>query len=316
MARSNNLIGLSSSYYGFQGKKVYDSAKRVFDLGFETVELGAGHGPEPKIWETIKRIKHDFPDKNYTLHGLFPPPKERMWFNASNGLTSENVRIVEAFFKAASIVEAEVVSIHPGFTEQLVWKKGQEPMSQPLSQNKIDVEKAWPKFYQVMEKCLALADDVGCVFAIENIPKIAIPLVYSVQDFENVFQKFPGLGLLLDVGHALYDRLLPQFLEAHSSKVAQVHMHFSRPEGEAAKTDEHEPITSLEQIEPLRAVKQFNKIPVIFEHSTNISEKQILAEKKLVEGFGKKNFPDVLASEKSLAKDWLSKQEEEAWKYL
>jgi len=282
-----NLIGLSSSYYGFKGKSVYDSAKSVFDLGFETVELGAGHGPEPKVWESIKRIKRDFPGKNYTLHGLFPPLQERFWFNASEGLTPRNLEIVQNFFRAASIVEAETVSLHPGFTEKLVWKAGLEPMSKPESQAKIDAEKAWPKFFALIEKCLALAQDVGCAFAIENIPKVAIPLVYSVQDFERVFQRFPDLGLLLDVGHALYDRKLFDFLDAHASRVAQIHMHFSRPEGIAPKTDEHEPITSLEQIAPLKAVKQFRKIPVIFEHSTNISEKQILAEKKLVEGFAK-----------------------------
>ena len=35
------MLGLSSSYYGFQKIPVYESAKKVFDLGFDTVELGA-----------------------------------------------------------------------------------------------------------------------------------------------------------------------------------------------------------------------------------------------------------------------------------
>ena len=282
-----NLLGLSSSYYGFQGKKVYESAKQVFDLGFETVELGAGHNPEQGVWDEIKRLKRDFPNKNYTLHGLFPPPKEKTWFNASEGLTKENIETVENFFKAAEIVEAKVVSVHPGFTEKLKWVEGVEPMSQPKRQAKIDVEKAWLDFFELVEKCVELAEDVGCVFAIENLPKIAIPLVYSVQDFERVFERIPKLGFMLDIGHALYDRLLLDFLDAHSKRISQIHMHFTRADGEAAKTDEHDPITSIEQIKALNVVKQFNKIPVIFEHGTNISEKQILAEKKLVEEFGK-----------------------------
>ena len=52
--------------------------------------------------------------------------------------------------------------------------------------------------------------------------------------------------------------------------------------------DEHRPVTSLKELEPLKAIRQLKEIPVIFEHSTKTTVEEILAEKKLVEGFEKK----------------------------
>ncbi len=282
------MIGLSSSYYGLQKKKVYESAKSVFDLGFETVELGAAHGPEENIWDTVKKIKHDFPDKNYTVHGLFPPPEQRMWFNASLGLTKQNNAAVEAFFKTAEITEAKMVSIHPGFREEIIWKEHDEPESRPATQRKIPEEKAWEGVFKVIEKSLNLAEDVGCNFAIENVPNIAIPLVYSPNDFEKTFEKFPDLKLLLDYGHALYDNVLPIFLDKFHNKIGQVHLHFSRAEAIAPTADEHDPITSFDQVNPLLKVKQFKEIPIIFEHWPKTKESQIAEEKKLIEKFESK----------------------------
>ena len=281
------MIGLSSSYFAFQGKGIYDSAREVFGMGFEAVELGAAHEPEPSVWETVKRIKHDFPEKRFTLHGVFPPPAQRTWFNASLGLTGENLGIVEGFFRAAQIVEAETVSIHPGFREELFWQEHSEPMSHPSRQKPIPRERAWAGAAEVFGKCLDLASEAGCDFAIENIPDAAIPLVYSVEDFKKMFRLFPGLKMMLDFGHALYDRLLPDFLEHFHGKIGQIHLHYSRPEGIAPKIDEHLPITSLEQLMPLKKVRQLSQIPVIFEHLPKTTRAEILAEKRLLEEFEK-----------------------------
>ncbi len=279
------MIGLSSSYYGFQKIPVYESAKKVFGLGFDTVELGAGHNPESKVWDAVKRIKRDFPDKNYTVHGLFPPLEKRFWFNASLGLTKQNEKIVENFFKAAQIVEAKIVSIHPGFRKEVEWVEGASPMYEFLPKEKIPIEKAWQGFFDLVECCLAKADETNCSFAIENIPCAAVPLVSSVQDFENVFKKFPDLKMLLDVGHALFSSRLDNLVKHFADKVCQLHLHMSRPEAIAPKADEHNPITSITQLESLAAIKQLNKIPIIFEHGTNISETEIKLEKKILEEF-------------------------------
>ncbi len=279
------MIGLSSSYYGFQKIPVYESAKRVFDLGFDTAELGAGHGPEPAVWKTVKRIKRDFPDKNYTVHGLFPPLEKRFWFNASLGFTKQNEKIVENFFRAAQIVEAKVVSIHPGFRREIDWIDGATPLEEFSPQEEIPIEKAWSNFFELTNYCLAKAKETNCVFAIENMPSMAFPLVRTIEDFEKAFTQFPNLKMLLDVGHALYSDCLNQLLEHFADNVCQLHLHISRPEGIAPKADEHNPVTDAKQLEPLSAIKQLKQIPIIFEHGINISEEQIKSEKRILEGF-------------------------------
>jgi sugar phosphate isomerase/epimerase len=277
------MLGLSSSYYGFQGKRVFESAKTVFDLGFDTVELGAGHGSEPKVWAAVKKIKKDFPNKSYTLHGLFPPLEKRFWFNASLGLTPQNKRVVEGFFKAASLLEAKVVSIHPGFEKNPSWPKGKGGMAIPVYKGGLLGEKAWAGFLEIVGKCASLSHETGCAFAIENLPKMAFPLVHSKKDFDRVFADYSEAKLLLDTGHALFEGRLAEFLEAFPAKVAQLHLHFSHEGGGLAKIDEHLPITSQVQLEPLRAIKNLSKIPIIFEHGTSTSQEEILAEKKIVE---------------------------------
>jgi len=281
------MLGLSSSYFGFRGKGIYDSAKAVFDLGFGTVELGAGHSHEKNVWETLHKIKHDFPGKKYTVHGLFPPLPEKHWFNASLGLTKANLGIVEGLFKAAQTAEADIVSIHPGFRKEVGWPSGKHAMVEPKLLKEIPHKLAWQNFFALVEKCLSLAKETGCAFAIENLTRPERDLVFSDQEFETVFEKFPSLKLLLDTGHALYNQRLDSLIEKFGKRVGQIHLHYTRPKHEAKKKDEHLPISSLEQLESLRKIPQFKKIPVIFEHGLDTSPEQVLAEKKLVEQFEK-----------------------------
>lgn len=282
------MIGLSSSYFGCLGKKVYDSAKSVFDLGFDLVELGAAHGPEPGVWGEVKRVKKDFSDKNFTIHGLFPPQKKGFWFNSSFGLTAQNKQVLDGLFKAASLVEATTVSIHPGFSSDVDWKESSDGICEPLPIRDLDIEEALPKFYGVVEYGSRLAEDVGCVFAIENISgTFGGTILPTADSFEKLFGRFPDLKMLFDFGHALsienVDELLPRLV----SKVGQVHMHFSEAISKGGKPDGHLPITSISQLEKLKCIKQFKGIPVIFEHGSGVFVEQILDEKRILEEFEK-----------------------------
>ncbi len=282
------MLGLSTSYFAFGGKGIYDSVKSVFDLGFEFAELGAGHRFEKEAWETVKMVKKDFPGKHYTVHALFPPLEERQWFNPGLGLTSANRKILDNLFKTAAMVEAKAVGIHPGFSKEVGFEGNGGMMSYPVPLKEIPLEEGFAKLFEVLEYGLGLAKEAGCDFAIENTTSHRVmPLVFSREDFEEVFQKFPELKLLLDTGHALCLGWLQQFVDAFGLRVGEMHLHISRAKSEPDLGDEHRPVTSLEQLEPLRALKQFKEIPVIFEHGPKVSERQILAEKKLVEGFEK-----------------------------
>ena len=280
------MLGLSSTYFAFKGKGIYDSAKAVFDLWFDTVELGAGHVFEPRALGAVKRLKRDFPDKNYTVHGLFPPLREKLWFNASLGLTPKNRRIISGMFKAAEATEAGVVSIHPGFLSELGPVGDAGGMSNPRPLRAIQKEKCLRNFYSVVRYSLGLAKNTGAAFAIENINgKEAKPLVESVSDFRSVFSLFPELWMLFDYGHALFGENTEGLLGNFSEKIEQVHLHWSAPGSAKHTAEDHAPITSAKQLEPLRKIRRIAEIPVIFEHGANVGEAEIAAEKKLTETF-------------------------------
>ncbi len=284
------LLGLSSSYFAFKGKGVYDSVKAVFDLGFDTAELGAGHRFEANAWKTVRRIKRDFPGKNYTIHSLFPPPRQRFWFNPSLGLTKQNKETIDNLFKAAGIVEASVVGIHPGFLNELGLGfdsvKGFDVL---VPGKQLDAAQNWQNFCKVIQYALKLAQDTGVALAIENIHGAeAMPLVLSVEDFERVFALFPELRFLFDFGHALFEGSADELVAEFGERIAEVHLHWSQEKSSTHLRDDHSAIVEEKQLLLFRKVGQIKRIPVIFEHGTNVSEQQILKEKELVECFFKK----------------------------
>ncbi len=284
------LLGLSSSYFAFRGKGLYDSVKSVFGLGFETAELGAGHRFEANAWKTVRRIKRDFPEKNYTIHSLFPAPRERFWFNPSLGLNKQNKETIDNLFKAAGIVEASVVGIHPGFLNELGWGfdsvKGFDVL---IAEKQLDPEKSWQNFCKVIEYALKLSQDTGVALAIENIHGAeARPIVAKPDEFAKTFALFPELRLLFDFGHALFEGKAKELVAKFGERIAEVHMHWSEIESGAHNRDDHSAICSERQLQLFREVHQIKRIPIIFEHGTNVSEAQVGQEKKIVECFLKK----------------------------
>jgi hypothetical protein len=86
------------------------------------------------------------------------------------------------------------------------------------------------------------------------------------------------------MGHALSEKRLEEML-FFREKIIQMHVHFSRPKSGTIPLDEHAPIPSEEAIAFMEKIPQIKKIPLIFEHSSKVSEEEILKEKKLLEGF-------------------------------
>ena len=283
------LFGLSSSYFAFKGLSIYRSVEAVRELGFECCELGAAHKFEHNVWANVKRVKKDFPDLSYTVHGFFPPMEKMFWFNASLGLTNENKLAINNLFKAAEIVEAEIVGIHPGFLGKVKWGSKGGAMNIPEKTAGISKEKGMKKLFEVLRYSEKKASDIETRLVIENIGGAGVPvLVYAIEDFQKIFSHFPGIGMLLDIGHALYEQQLDELLELHRH-VMEMHIHFSHPKSGKLPSDEHLPLPEDFNLKRLAGIEQLNRIPLVFEHGPEVSAQEILGEKEMIWKFLRKH---------------------------
>lgn len=274
------LVGISTTYFASRGFNIYDSVKRASELGFETIELGAGHKFEPGIWETLERIKKDFPETSFTLHGLFPPQKEKLWFNAALGLTDLNKRVLGEMFRAVSIVKPVAVSLHPGYAVKMEWGETKYGMNEPKSGKPIGEAQAAKGIRQVLGYALQLAKEAGTPLLIENNPTDTTRSILKTrQAFQNLFDEFPGLGFLFDIGHARIQKKFEEFLELNKS-IGQLHLHFNQ-----RKIDQHLSLPEDFDLGFLKKIPQIKEIPLIFEHGNNVKEEEILREKKKLEDF-------------------------------
>ncbi|MBU2100961.1 hypothetical protein KKG83_03395 [Candidatus Micrarchaeota archaeon] len=269
------MIGLSSSYFASKGFSVYDSVEKAYSLGFKTIELGATHSFEENLNETVQKIHDDFSDVFFSLHGLFPPMKEKHWFNPSLGLTELNKKIIDSFFVFADLSGAKLIGFHPGFLYEVSYVEsngiGETKQLKPLNE-----KTSWKNLLDVLgyfeEK-----NKNNLILAIENITSTEEKALVYGKKFQKVFDSFPSINLLFDLGHSLSDKTYPDLMDL-SEKIKEIHLH--RPFNGKI----HQPVTEKE-LELLKPIKQIKKIPVIIEHFSEISEKQILEEKELFESF-------------------------------
>ncbi len=274
------LLGLSSTYFASKGIPIYDSVAKVRESGFNTVELGAGHSFEENVWETVKRIKRDFPEMHYTVHGLFPPQRERFWFNASLGLTKQNKAVIENLFRAAEIVEALAIGIHPGFANELLWGREVHGVNLGKEGSPLPREQSLQNLSKVAGFALKLSTQTGISFAIENTPGERItPLLRKPQDFAPFFEKCPGLGFLFDYGHALLEENIESW-QQFFPRVCEVHLHYSRGPDESVDMPDHLPFPKRFNFALLNKIPNLRKMPLIFEHLANVSIEEIEREKQ------------------------------------
>ena len=88
-----DMLGISSSWMGVKGNSIRESVEKCFSLGFELVELGAAHDPEEDAIKTTLELRNEYPDKKFTLHGLYPPVRSKHPNNGdANGRNGRNGR--------------------------------------------------------------------------------------------------------------------------------------------------------------------------------------------------------------------------------
>jgi len=270
------MLGLSSSYFASKGLPIYDSVEKAFSLGFNAIELGAAHKFEENLKQTVQKIAEDFPEVFFTLHGLFPPMKEKMWFNPSLGLTEQNKKIIDSFFEFAELSKAKLIGFHPGFLFEVSYTES-NGIGKTKETRQLDAKKSWKNLFEVINFFEEKNSGNNYRIAIENITSTQEKALVHGKKFEEVFNEFPFLGLLFDLGHSLTDKTYPDLIN-FKDKIQEIHLH--KPVGKEI----HQPVTEKE-LELLKPIKQIKKIPVIIEHFNGVSEKQILEEKELFESF-------------------------------
>jgi len=277
-----SVLGLSTSYCAAKGLSIYDSVLKITDLGFTTVEFGAAHVFEAGVWGTLKKIRKEFPDINCSIHTLFPPHENKVWFNPADGLTDLNRLVIDNLFASAEILHAMWVSIHPAIINE-IRLEGKEisNFDKPLVGRLRDKGLCKEKFLELMDYVEAKSKKNDLRVLIENtIPTLVIPYPCSADEFSCVFNKFPHTGLLLDIGHALVSGQL-QELMGLDDRIWQLHLHDRHLERGYIG---HQAIKDIEYFVKIEKLL-LKSIPVIFEHGADIADQEILKEKNLLEYF-------------------------------
>ena len=279
------MIGLSTAYFAVKGFSIYESVKKTVELGFDVVELGAAHAFEENAWETLREIRKEFRNINFTIHTLFPPLEKKIWFNPADGLNELNKEIVDRLFRSASIIEAILISIHPAVFNEVVLgeRAGRCNFDIPIVADAKDKKNSTYKFKQLMEYVNEQSLYFGIKVIVENLDTNYMNTYpCTKQNFSEIFKRFNNTGLLLDVGHALKSGNLSELMELHEH-IYEIHLHDVGDISEDLKLA-HKPIKDLLFFEPLKEI--FKKsVVLIFEHGADVSESEIILEKELLEKF-------------------------------
>lgn len=283
------MVGISTSYFAARGFSIYESVKRAHQMGFRLIELGANHDYEENIWETVKKIKKDFPDVLFTLHCYFPPIfKIPVLSNASEGLTKDNQNVLTSIFKAAKILKAKVVSFHPGINNRFYFAgefKEFKGFKKFQSERIIPKREAFKGLGDFLYQALKLGDKNKIPVAIENIflAKKGKPTIETFKDFSFIFKEFSSLYFLFDYGHATLLTKNPNQFFKFGKRIIEMHLH------DVNKDNLDHRILGEGKID-LPAlflnIKKLKKRPyLILEHSGEPKEKEIIKEKELVEKY-------------------------------
>jgi len=285
------MIGMSSTWMAVKGFSIQESIEKLFAMGFDLVEIGAGHKYEEGAVETIMQLRKKYPDKKFTIHGLFPPVK-----NGNNALNLADqkehervLRTVKSMFDIADLTNAMMVGIHGGHAGEVKWVPGKFGFRKLTVKKPISLQDSKINMKLVLEDILTIVQERGINLAVEISPtEDSRPLMINPQIFDWMFSNFesPNLGLLLDIGHLHnsakkegYDPL--EFTERFKDKIFEIHLH------DAADGDEHHMIgtgeADFKKHFEIVGKKMLEELPLVFEYKNNITEKQCLEGKQMIE---------------------------------
>jgi len=284
------MLGISTSYFASLGFSIYESVERAVELGFSHVELGANHDWEKDIWGVLAKIKKDFKDTSFSLHGYFPPViKCPYMFNLAEGLTGKNVKVIDGFFRAGQILEVEIIGFHPGINNCFIYEGELRSFSgfkKFKDAGKIERGAAKENVYKAFEFLVKKGKNWGIKVAIENIylademgNDLSLTLS-GIVDFKAILTNIPGLFFIYDYGHSFIDEKDADCFFSFGEKIIEMHL------SDVKDGCDHRAFGGgeIDLGGLLGKIKRLSKQPLlILEHSGEVTEKEILREKNIID---------------------------------
>jgi len=282
----NERIGLSSTFYAVRSIPIYDSVKKTADLGFTLIELGPTHAFEPDIFDTLKKIREDFPSITFFVHALFPPQVQKQWFNASDGLTARNKLVIDNLIFSTEALGGSMFSIHSPVVDNVYMTDSEVPggFVRAVPDTLKDVRLAQKGFIEVMDYLDQKIRASGLKVAIENMDNVYFnPLLDSIDDFTRIFDRYPWAGLLLDIAHAKRSGRTKE-LASIGRNILEFHIHDNKNFSEV-HTWGHFALKETALLDEIKDAIMNNTCPIILEHGDEVSEEELSSEKRLIEDY-------------------------------
>ncbi len=108
-------------------------------------------------------------------------------------------------------------------------------------------------------------------------------LIDSIDDFAPVFDKYPWAGLLLDIAHSKRSGRTGE-LAGMGRDILELHIHDNKDFSEA-DTWGHFVLRDTSPLDEIKEVLVNSPCPIILEHGDEVSEEELLSEKRLIEDY-------------------------------
>lgn len=286
------MIGISSTWLATKGLTIEESVNREFELGFDLVEIGAGHKYEDNAVETVLKLRNKHLTKSFTIHALFPPYKNGSSYPLNMADPDEHDRIlktVKGMFDISERLGSTFVGIHGGQAAKVKWGKEKFGFKYLKVMEEIDMEDAKTNMKIVLEDIIHIAKEKNMQLAVEiSVDDDCREIMTNPEMFKWMFSMFKtkNLGILLDIGHVHrsskndgYDPY--DFVKKIKDRVIEIHIHDCKGDNDHIAIGKGD--IDFERYFSIIGKEKLESIPMVFEYNNSVDEKQALEGKKIIE---------------------------------